>query len=347
VQTTVQAGTAATVVRVTAQVQGTNLVSQSDQLVVSTGIPDQDSFSIAVSQHNSESFQYDGVTTTVTVFAADRYNNPVPDGTAVFFTTERGQAVGFRCTTANGTCTVTARSQGQRPSPMSSDDPVARTSPGGRVFPGGGRATILATAIGEESFVDNNANGVFDAGDTFTDLPEAFVDWNENGRYDAGIDRFEDFNGNGVYDGRDGKFNGLLCQDPTRCGASATLHVRASNLLIMSTSEAYIELTPEGGAVNSEVNVSIKGIKSVTIAVWDANGNTMAPGTTVAASIGGDAASLVGPTSFTLPDSTGLGPTQYVVTVQGGDKTGSAELIVNVTSTKGLTTSTSVGITVH
>ena len=57
--------------------------------------------------------------------------------------------------------------------------------------PLGGRATVLVTAKGQESFIDINGNGLFDTNEYYSgyDLPEAFVDHNENGFYDglAGI----------------------------------------------------------------------------------------------------------------------------------------------------------------
>ena len=48
-----------------------------------------------------------------------------------------------------------------------------------------GRATVLATAIGEESFTDTNGNGSFDNGEVFADLPERYLDENENGVRDT------------------------------------------------------------------------------------------------------------------------------------------------------------------
>jgi hypothetical protein len=53
--------------------------------------------------------------------------------------------------------------------------------------PSDGRVTVLAYALGEEDFVDNNANNVFDAGDTFTDkIPAAYRDDSESGAWNAG-----------------------------------------------------------------------------------------------------------------------------------------------------------------
>ena len=63
VQTVVQGGTVATTVRVTATVQGVTpvLSTQSSQLTITTGIPDQDSFSLAVQCPNIEGWSRDGV----------------------------------------------------------------------------------------------------------------------------------------------------------------------------------------------------------------------------------------------------------------------------------------------
>ncbi len=52
---------------------------------------------------------------------------------------------------------------------------------GGMGQPYGGRSTILAYAIGEESFVDVNGNDEYDFGESFEDLSEAFLDKNEDG----------------------------------------------------------------------------------------------------------------------------------------------------------------------
>ena len=52
---------------------------------------------------------------------------------------------------------------------------------GGMGQPYGGRSTILAYAVGEESFVDVNGNDEYDFGETFFDLTEAILDKNEDG----------------------------------------------------------------------------------------------------------------------------------------------------------------------
>lgn len=52
---------------------------------------------------------------------------------------------------------------------------------GGMGQPYGARSTILAYAVGEESFVDVNGNDEYDYGEPFEDLTEAFLDKNEDG----------------------------------------------------------------------------------------------------------------------------------------------------------------------
>ena len=212
-QTVVNAGTVATSVRVLATVTGAgrSISTQSSQLTVTTGIPTDASFSLAVGCSNIEGWDYDGTTTTVTARLGDRFQNPVPDGTAVTFTAEGGNIQG-QCQTATtptegGVCAVNFRSSNPRPAD--------------------GRVTLLAKAIGEESFTDANGNGSFDNGETFADLPEPFRDDNENGVYDAGEDFF-DFNNNQSRDAIDGIFNGVLCKDTTgRCGAASTRSSRS------------------------------------------------------------------------------------------------------------------------
>jgi len=114
---------------------------------------------------NIEGWNLDGITAKVTVRLSDRYNNPVPDNTAVTLHTEGGQ-IGGSCLTATtllngaGVCSVTFVSQNPRPAD--------------------GRITILATAIGEESFIDNDADGIFNNTDIPLEIGEPFRNDNEN-----------------------------------------------------------------------------------------------------------------------------------------------------------------------
>ena len=65
----------------------------SNDITITTGVADQDSFTLAVQTFNTESLNEAGVTTDLTVFAADHFNNFVPDNTAIYIASEGG-AVG-------------------------------------------------------------------------------------------------------------------------------------------------------------------------------------------------------------------------------------------------------------
>lgn len=287
VSTTLLAGIVNTPVRVTATITNSSpsVSSTSDQLVISTGIPDQNSFSLSTTIYNVEGASFNGCPaptgSTVAVSLADHFNNPVPDGTAVSFTAEGGVIdasclTGLTFTTLTngtviqqkgipGTCTVRFCSANPRP-----DD---------------GRVTIMAYALGEEAFTEDptiaNSINRFDDGEPFQDLCEPV-------RYDAAIineqanpvwsmpflkasqlalpsnqarltcqspgmgETFIDTNGDGKYNGTgDRQYNGVLKLDPVTGQTVAnnklpTVHVRASLVQVMSGSKAVF--TPTAGS---------------------------------------------------------------------------------------------------
>lgn len=281
VVTNVNAGTVSTPVRVTASTPGatagTTLTTQSSNLTITTGIPAQDSFSLSATLLNPEFRDIDGNTTVLTARLADHFRNPVPDGTVVNFTTEGGSIVGS-CQTTAGACSATMTSQLPRPA--------------------NGRATVLAYAVGEESFTDVSGNGVadlvpdemFDINGFSTDMPEAFRDDNENGIFDAATETFIDFNQNNVYDVPDGKYNGVLCDNVTAppagssagtCAATKSIHVRDSLVIVFSGSNAVI--TKISPAVIDLGGCAAGGTTTVNLRIVDVVGNPMPVGTTVVA----------------------------------------------------------------
>jgi hypothetical protein len=256
VSTQVLSGIIATPVRVTATVRGTTISTQSEQLVISTGLPSQDGFSISIANLSPESWNVDGVTTAVTARLSDHFHNPVPDGTTVYFTTSGG-SITPSCTTTGGACSVTWTSQNPRPRmPNAKKD---------------GRAVILAYAIGEEAFVDLNGNGLADPGE-FTDTTGAFRDDNENGIWDSATEPpIPFFNATG-FEPADGKYNGVL-QGTAYIGALKSKHVFSNSVLVMATSAAQI--------TGSSITVPAGTSAPLTVTVNDLNGNTMPAGTTV------------------------------------------------------------------
>ncbi len=178
VKTILQAGSVPTVISVkaVANVQDINDVNQevnaySTALVVATGRPDQNSFSLSLDTLNPEAWDIDGTEVDVIARLGDGYNNWVPDGTSVYFTTEGG-SIDASCRTIDNACTVKWVSQDPRPSDH--------------------RVTILATTLGSESFVDTDSDGVYTVADG-----EPYIDFYNNNVYD---EPFNDMNGNNKFD---------------------------------------------------------------------------------------------------------------------------------------------------
>jgi hypothetical protein len=169
-QTVVNSGTASRTIRVVANVESSDplIATQSSELKISTGIPDQDSMSISADILNPEGWDIDGTEVVITARLADASNNP-PSATTVYFTTEGGSIENLEdsCVTGDdGSCSVTWRSQSPKPEGHILGDinnpthlPETINTMGQKY---GGRVTVLATTIGEESFPDLNGNGRFD-----------------------------------------------------------------------------------------------------------------------------------------------------------------------------------------
>ncbi|MFB2649772.1 hypothetical protein [Shewanella mangrovisoli] len=399
VQTVVNSGTVATTVRVTATTLGTDgssISSQSNVLVVSTGKPDQDSFSLSASVLNVEGWNYDGAKVTVTARLADAFNNPVPDGTAVVFTAEGG-SIESSCQTKDGVCSVVWTSQQPRPVGVDGNGPFFDSSgirvreptaflkqevnlAGGNYYgnyygqPYGGRVTITATAIGEESFPDLNSNNILDTASEFNlfvgsatncgrdnsgdcyDLSEAYVDHNEDGIYtpkymtasttdtSGARETFTDFidpvnpTGQGEFNLADGEYSGVLCDasvSGVKCSPQASISVRRSLVLVMSSSEAYATtlgnvVINDNVAGNNQIDIGIKGTASVMFTIADINNQQMPAGSVVNFKASG--ATVTSSASYTWPSTNYNGGRQFVVSLKGGDQADSGNLIVTVTT---------------
>jgi len=296
VSTVVQSGIVNTPVRISATISGSNpaVTSLSDQLVVSTGIPDQNSFSLSTQLFNVEGMSVDGCASPtgskINVMLSDHFNNPVPDGTAVSFTTEGG-SIGASCLTGLGSCAVDFCAAAPRPAD--------------------GRVTVLAYALGEESFSDDPMikDGInrYDPGEPYQDLREPF-------RYDRAVSNaqamaanlptyssampatgepFIDTDGNGLWNSTgDGAYNGVLNVDPVTQqtvsnGNRPTVHVRQSIVLVLSGSTAAV--TPLS-TLPLQLERCVSGTpfvnfpKSFSFAVRDTN-PTIFPGNTLAGNV--------------------------------------------------------------
>lgn len=167
----VNSGTVPTPVRVIATLG--NIQTVSSNLAVAVGLPSQLNFSLAQATANIEGYNRDGTPNTYTILAADRSGNPVPDGTTINYWAEGGQVASTSQTLLAGRL---ARSDAsfvsQAPRPLD------------------GRVTIVAYALGEESFVDVNGNNVYDDGEPFQDLGDITKDILYDFNYDPLTDEY-------------------------------------------------------------------------------------------------------------------------------------------------------------
>ena len=89
----------------------------SGTMTVTTGQAVQSAFSLSETFFNIEGWSHDNITNTINILMADAVGNPVADGTPVVFQTDSG-AVGSSsnggCSTVNGACSVSYRSQNPR-----------------------------------------------------------------------------------------------------------------------------------------------------------------------------------------------------------------------------------------
>jgi hypothetical protein len=386
-QTVVRTGTVATSVRVTGTIAGSSPVisSQSSQLIVSTGIPDQDSFDLSAEVLNAEGWDLTGTQVKVTARLADAFNNPVPDGTTVSFTTEGG-SIEDACQTSKGACSVIWTSQDPRPegNTLLSGAGVQVLNPTatlsfdaglgvygnfyGQMY--GGRATITATAIGEESFPDSNGNGRFDAAEANLfltgkdvkgkpfDLNDAYTEYNEDGLFNvqqAGgqnggdLEELIDFNSNGVFDLKDGKYNGVLCAEPAHAACadgisnSKSLYVRGSLVMVMSGSTAYATkkadvLIDDSYSISTDQSIDIlgKGAATVYFTLSDLHNQQLPAGSIVR--FKASAGSVVSNAEYTWPSSNYNGGREFAVSIKGEDQPNSGVFLVEVETPGGTIT---------
>lgn len=299
----VLSGTVPTPVRVVATAVDTDtkevITSQSEQLIVGTGLPQQLGFSLSTTVFNPEAGDFNGETATITIRASDSFGNPAPDDTAVNFTTEGGQ-IPTSCVTKNGTCSVVWTSQSAR-------------VPDHRI-------TILAYALGHETFFDTNGNNIFDDADIskdingtpvtdlacltrsgvakkctgngmdieaylpsgFSDLGDAFRDDNEDGIWNLG-EKYLNTKNSDTYLSADGKFNGPQCES-TLCGKDQAnkTYIRKALVMSMSGSQAYISVMQDGvllPSVNDIKPVAVGASSEFVVFVHD-SANQIMPATT-------------------------------------------------------------------
>lgn len=324
VSTTVQSGTIPTTARVTARTA--DVSTQSSRLSISTGIPDQNSTTLSASDPFPVAWNYNGVESQLTVHLADAFNNPPPDGTAVYFTTSGG-TVEPECFTENGGCSVSWLGSNPKPgkgeaqlfSVEVTEDELGRAQSFAILCPAGmaecrhGRFKVLASALGNESFIDETGSGLFEGPpDIFAtggdcspnapqssasvvtqdpndidsmacdDLGEAYLDKNFNDERDVG-EEYVDHNNDNQHTFGDGIYNGILCSAEALADGYCTrdtVTIREDITMVMVCASPYLV---EGNLPGHRDVVLGRGDSTtIQMLLADCNGNGMPAGTTVA-----------------------------------------------------------------
>ena len=164
-RTTVTSGTRAGTITVIASADANgdgipDLFAQSTAVAVVGGPPVSNRVSLATQKRNFPGRARLGQSVEITALLNDRFGNAVPEGTAVTFITNGGAILGQIPTGPDGAATAL----------LTAEEPFTST----------GISTVMAYTRGEEAFLDNNGNGVFDAGiDTISgdNSLEPFIDF--------------------------------------------------------------------------------------------------------------------------------------------------------------------------
>lgn len=357
----VLSGTVPTPVRVVAKATdidtNEDITSQSEQLTVNTGLPQQLGFSISPSEYNPEAGNQNGKQVAITVYASDSFGNPAPDDTVVNFTAEGGQ-IQPSCSTKGGTCNVTWTSA----NPRVTDN----------------RVTILAYALGHETFFDTNGDNMFGDKDGgaialaclntsnnpvactgngmdietyhpagFIDLGDAFRDDNETGDFDSSEKFFNTLAK--TYTGPDGKFNGPQClRTDGICGIDQAnkTYIRKAFVLTMSGSTAVMQFNQDGTALNTNFSnitpIAVNGLSTFTIKLTDTANQILPAKTTVTVTATEGEVLFNG---YSVPNRTLADGTSTSFILKHAGVAGVSIVTVTVTTPSGIETKVSFNVT--
>ena len=367
VSTIVSSGSVPGAVRVIATITSSGLQTQSDLLTITTGVGAQDHFSLSAN-HNIEGWGHDGETSTIGVILSDHFSNPVADGTAINFIAE-GAQIGGSCSMTDGSCSVTLTSAELRPTNGRisvlaygvGEEGFTDTDGDGYVSSNAERVDSngATTDLGE-TWEDYNENGVWDS-------TEPFIDFNSNGSFDGA---------DGLYNGILCHSGDAWCSTTKSINVrgQTVIVLSGSNAFTkVSTDPAVVSnhdlFNSFGGTIAlahctdgvAFVNTPV----TVYLQVSDLHGNIMPAGTTITATaknngtvvidpstpVGDGIGCVHGDTEFSLcpagapdlsPDTLVLSSdaTQNAGTLACTNASTSGYLIIDVTTPKGLKTST-------
>jgi hypothetical protein len=228
VKVTLHSGTVASVVSVIAEATAGAIpgLAIASNIAIVGAKPSGSNIAINCTPRNVPAFFDDdclnsfvSATVNCAVTLGDRFQNVLGVSTQTTFSTEAGLAGAPQLTNkdgvANGTVSV---ANAKLPVDVEPLEPLAKewrlkynSGCGEKVHnPRDGLVTIIASANGEEGFVDGSngkpSNGTYDPGENFIDIGEPYVDANDNGIRDAN-ETYLDSNNNGLWDGPNGMWD--------------------------------------------------------------------------------------------------------------------------------------------
>lgn len=352
VKAIVNSGTTHTQVAVKATVKKVGSepeISPTNSLPISitTGLADQNSFEIVAEVLNPNAARSSGTTVKITAFAADQFNNPVPDGVTVNFTAESGN-IQSRCTMSGGNCSVNWVSSGDRPGmtePVLELKNETRTDWSDTRYKVGrdthfGMTTILAYMEGEAGFTDGNNNGLFDTGEAMFSVAEPVRDDNSNGgspESDSSgnvVEFFADYDDDGQWDNAPGFYQGALCSADSKDASKGGNPLNCSQLAFINSSlrivqsdgnspfvmKIYVQAPGQAiqkiydeRATPNPIKINLPTLTAnqtadLYVLVQDANGNIPPSGTTL--SVAGDGYEIASPSATARNSRGGLSSTE-------------------------------------
>ena len=257
-----------------------DVTSQCTLVTIVGAPPVQGRFNLVRQFANIAGQSFSGIENPLTAFLNDRFGNPVPPNTAVSFTTNAGLVTGQGLTTDQGEAAAILQSQDPR-------------TPEGLVI-------VMAHTLGQEPFIDNNGNGIFDPGTdkiANDNIPEPFIDRDGDCEFDKDdpFEIFIDVNGDGDWNDSQGTLGAwddqIFVWDTTP---------------VMFSGETILTVSCITNCTGGEFDVPNGSFSTLEILARDANGNPLTGAATIAISLTG--AGEVTPTSFSVPDTVNCTP---------------------------------------
>jgi hypothetical protein len=300
--------TLAGIVNVSAHMISPVITSTQTQIIIVGGRPSQKFFTFNLTRASGKYVNFPGAASigkvigTAQVQAGDRYGNPVPSGTFIYFTTNAGIIQGSASTDANGYTSVNWYS--------------------GNPVPAGGIAKVVVSAIGETGTISDSAVVVYSGAPI-----ASIVGLSNNFTFRHDIDTtitytVKDANGNPIASGSTIQFSASgsgssaleLSGDvnvttiDTQDTSKATFHVHIKD----ATSTPYVNrslslivaVTGANGAVTQQVDGTLQGSVTSSTTAGISRLNLLSVGTTQLSVLngGGTQSTLL---SYELEDSLG------------------------------------------